>query len=121
MEELIARISANVGTDPATATKAVGLILAFLQKEGPADKVGELISGFPGAEAAIAEAQSGGGLLSGLMPGVMGLGSKLMGLGLGMGEISGISKETIAFAREKAGSGPVDEVVNSIPGLSQFV
>jgi hypothetical protein len=121
MEELIARISANVGTDPAIATKAVGLILAFLQKEGPADKVGELIAGLPGAEAAIAEAQSGGGLLSGLMPGVMGLGSTLMGLGLGMGEISGISKETIAFAREKAGSGPVDEVVNSIPGLSQFV
>jgi hypothetical protein len=55
------------------------------------------------------------------MPGVMGLGSKLMGIGLGMGEITGISKETIAFAREKAGSGPVDEVVNSIPGLSQFV
>ena len=59
--------------------------------------------------------------LSGLMPGVMGLGSKLMGAGLGMSEISGISKETIAFAREKAGSDVVDEVVNSIPGLSQFV
>jgi hypothetical protein len=121
MDELIARISANVGTDPATATKAVGLILAFLQKEAPADKVDQLIAAFPGADAAIAEAKGSGGLLSGLMPGVMGLGSKLMGIGLGMGEITGISKETIAFAREKAGAGPVDEVVNSIPGLSQFV
>ncbi|MBR7538980.1 hypothetical protein KC221_22585, partial [Mycobacterium tuberculosis] len=74
-----------------------------------------------GADAAIADANSGGGFLSGLMPGVMGLGSKLMGAGLGMSEISGISKETIAFAREKAGSDVVDEVVNSIPGLSQFV
>jgi hypothetical protein len=121
MDELIARITANVGTDPETARKAVGLILAFLQKEGPADKVGELIAGVPGSEEAIAEASGGDGLLSGLMPGVMGLGSKLMGIGLGMGEISGISKETIAYAREKAGNGPVDEVVNSIPGLSQFV
>ncbi|MGH7002839.1 MAG: DUF2267 domain-containing protein [Alphaproteobacteria bacterium] len=121
MDELIARISANIGTDPAVATKAVGLILAFLQKEAPADKVDQLIAGVPGAEAAIEDAKNSGGGLSGLMPGVMGLGSKLMGLGLGMGEISGISKETIAFAREKVGSGPVDEVVNSVPGLSQFV
>ncbi|MGN7771275.1 DUF2267 domain-containing protein [Phyllobacterium sp. 22552] len=121
MDELIARITANVGTDPETARKAVGLILAFLQKEAPADKVDLLIAGVPGSEETIAEAKGSGGLLSGLMPGVMGLGSKLMGIGLGMGEISGISKETIAFAREKAGSGPVDEVVNSIPGLSQFV
>ncbi|MFJ7353430.1 DUF2267 domain-containing protein [Phyllobacterium sp. NPDC097923] len=120
MDELIARITANVGTDPETAKKAVGLILAFLQKEGPA-KATDLISSIPGADAAIAEANSGGGFLSGLMPGVMGLGSKLMGAGLGMSEISGISKETIAFAREKAGSDVVDEVVNSIPGLSQFV
>ncbi|MCO4318394.1 DUF2267 domain-containing protein [Phyllobacterium sp. 21LDTY02-6] len=121
MEELIARITANVGTSPDTARKAVGLILAFLQKEAPADKVDQLIAGVPGSEAAIAEAKGSGGFLSGMMPGVMGLGSQLMGMGLGMGEISGISKETIAFAREKAGDGPVDEVVNSIPGLSQFV
>ena len=39
-----------------TARKAVGLILAFLQKEAPADKVDQLIAGVPGAEAAIAEA-----------------------------------------------------------------
>ena len=44
-----------------------------------------------------------------------------MGAGLGMGEISGVSKETIRFAREKAGDGPIDAVVASIPGLGQFV
>jgi hypothetical protein len=51
----------------------------------------------------------------------MGLGSKLMGAGLGMGEISGVAKETIAFAKEKAGAQTVDDVVNSIPGLGQFI
>ncbi|GAB1581363.1 DUF2267 domain-containing protein [Phyllobacterium phragmitis] len=122
MDELVARITSNVGIDPATATKAVGLILAFLQKEGPADEVAALIAAIPGAQNAITSAEGqGGGFLSGMMGGVMGLGSQLMGMGLGMGEISGVSKETIGYAREKAGSGPVDDVVNSIPGLSQFV
>ncbi|KAB0573601.1 DUF2267 domain-containing protein [Brucella pituitosa] len=120
MDELIARITSNVGIDAATAQKAVGMILAFLQKEGPADKVQQLLAAFPGAEEAISQVK-GGGLLSGLMGGVMGLGTQLMGAGLGMGEISGVAKETIRFAKEKAGDEPVDAVVGSIPGLGQFV
>jgi hypothetical protein len=42
MEELIARITSKVGIDAATAEKAVGMILAFLQKEGPAAEVQKL-------------------------------------------------------------------------------
>jgi hypothetical protein len=38
-----------------------------------------------------------------------------------MGEITALAKETIAFAKEKAGDEVVDEVVASVPGLSQFV
>jgi hypothetical protein len=119
MDELIARIVATVGIDAATAEKAVGLILRFLLKEGPAAEVQQLVGALPGAEGAMAAAPQGG--LGAMMPGIMGLGSQLMGLGLGMGEISGVSKATIAFAREKAGPAPVDAVVGSIPGLSQFV
>lgn len=119
MDELIARIAANVGIDAVTAEKAVGLILRFLLKEGPSDQVEKLIAAMPGANGAMDAAPEGG--LGGMMPGVMGLGSQLMGLGLGMGEISGVSKETIGFAREKAGSDTIDQVVNAIPGLSQFV
>ena len=117
MEELVQRIVANVGIDAATAQSAVGMILGFLQSEGPAGEVGKLIAALPGADAAIAAA----GYKSGFMPGVMGLGSKLMAMGMGMGEIGGVSKETIRFAREKAGDGPIDAVVAAIPGLSQFV
>jgi hypothetical protein len=120
MEELITRITNAVGIDAATAEKSVGLILAFLEKEGPQDKVGALIAGIPGAQELIANADKGG-FLSNMMGGVMGLGSKLMGLGLGMGEISGVAKQTIAFAKEKAGEQTVDEVVAAIPGLGQFV
>ncbi|PWL19058.1 hypothetical protein DKP76_00300 [Falsochrobactrum shanghaiense] len=120
MDELIARITSNVGIDAAMAEKAVGMILAFLQKEGPADKIQELLAAIPGAEEAVSQVKSGG-MLSGLMGGVMGLGSQLMSAGLGMGEISGVAKETIRFAREKAGDEPVDAVIGAIPGLGQFV
>ncbi len=117
MNELIERIVANVGLDAGTAQKAVGLILGFLQAEGPADQVAKLVGALPGASEAIVEAD----YKPGMMGGVMGLGSQLMGMGLGMGEIGGVSKETIRFAREKAGDGPIDAVVASIPGLGQFI
>ena len=45
----------------------------------------------------------------------------LTSAGLGMGSIQGVAKELIGFAKAKVGSATVDEVVGSIPGLSQFV
>ncbi len=55
MNELIERIVAKVGIDAATAEKAVGIIVRFLQREGPPDKVRELLSRMPGGEAYAAE------------------------------------------------------------------
>ena len=117
MDELVNRIIDTVGIDADKARSAVGMILGFLQKEGPQDRIAEMLDAMPGARDLIEQAGGGGGM----MGGVMGLGSQLMGLGMGMGEISGISKETISFAKEQAGDAPVDEVINAIPGLSQFV
>jgi hypothetical protein len=120
MEELIARLVANVGIDREAAEKSVGIILEFLRKEGPADKVQALIDSLPGAEALIAAQEStGGGLFS--MGGLMGAGSKMMAAGLSMGEVQAVSRETLAFAREKAGEDTVGEIVGAIPGLSQFI
>ena len=118
MEELVARLSANVGIDKATAEKAVGIILEFLKKEGPADTVQTLLDKLPGAEALIAQQAGGGGMFS--MGGIMGVGTKLMGIGLNMGQVQGVAKEVIAFAREKAGEDTIGEIVGAIPGLSQF-
>ncbi len=117
MNELIDRIVANVGIDAETAKSAVGMMLGFLQSEGPADKVAAMIAAMPGAQEAVAAAN----YKPGFMLGVMGLGSQLMAAGLGMGEITGVAKETIRFGREKLGDGQVDEIVASIPGLGQFV
>ena len=68
MDELIARLVADVGIDRATAEKAVGIILEFLVKEGPADKVQPLLAKLPGAEAVMqrtATENESGGLMAG--------------------------------------------------------
>ena len=71
MNELIGRLVAEHGIDRDVAEKAVGIILAFLIKEGPADKVKPLIDRMPGAQAA-ADASGGGGFGMG---GIMGAGA----------------------------------------------
>jgi hypothetical protein len=122
MDELIARLIANVGVDRVAAEKAVAIILAFLLKEGPADKVQGLIDRIPGA-AALLHAQGadagGGGMFA--MGGIMGAGTKMMAAGLSMGQVQGVTREVIAYTREKAGEDEIGEIVGAIPGLSQFI
>lgn len=66
MDELIARITDAVGVDADKAQAAVGAILAFLQNEGPADKIGEMMAAMPGAQELVDGAGGGGGMLGGL-------------------------------------------------------
>jgi hypothetical protein len=124
MDELIARLVADVGIDRATAEKAVGIILEFLVKEGPTDKVQPLLAKLPGAEAVMAKAASvndTGGVMAGAMGGVMGAGMRMMSAGLNMGQVQSVTRAVIAYTREKAGEDAVGEIVAAIPGLAQFV
>ncbi len=121
MDELIGRLVANVGVDRTAAEHAVGIILQFLVKEGPADKVQNLIDKLPGAAAAMqaAPADDGsGGMFGG---GVMAAGTRMMAAGLNMGQVQAVTRETIGYAREKVGEDAVGEIVGAIPGLGQFV
>ncbi|HVZ53236.1 MAG TPA: DUF2267 domain-containing protein [Pseudolabrys sp.] len=123
MDELIARLVANVGVDQDAAEKAVGIIFEFLLKDGPPDKVQALIDRLPGARE-LMEAQegvdaSGGGMFA--LGGIMGAGTKMMSAGLSMDQVQGVARETLAYAREQAGEDAVGEVVAAIPGLSQFI
>ena len=119
MDELVGRLVANVGVDRETAEKAVGIILDFLRKEGPPDKVQALIDRIPGAEALLAQHSEVGGAFP--MSGIMGAGTKMMSAGLSMAQVQGVTRETIGYAREKIGDDAVGEIVGAIPGLSQFV
>jgi len=122
MDELIARLVANVGVDREAAKKSVGIILDFLVKEGPAGKVQALIDKIPGAQALMQAEQAGGGAVSMFaMGGLMGAGTKMMAAGLSMGQVQGVTKEIIAYSREKVGEDAVGEIVGAIPGLSQFI
>lgn len=124
MTDLAAQIAASTGLDPATAEKAIGMMLAFLEREGDDEATGKMIDAIPGARELISEwgGEGNGGFLSGLMGGgIMGLGQQLMGLGLGMGEITTLARQTIEIAKQHAGVELVDRVVASVPGLGQFV
>lgn len=123
MDELIARLVANIGVDRGAAEKAIGVIFEFLRKEGPTDQVRALLDRLPGA-IELMQAQegldaSGGGMFA--MGGIMGAGTKMMAAGLSMDQVQDVTRETIAYAREKAGDDAVGEIVGAIPGLSQFV
>ena len=116
MDELIGRLAVKAGIENAVAEKTIGIILDFLRNEGPGDKVQALIDNIPGAEAAIAASGSGG--ISRLMGGgLMALGAKLMGLGLGMAQIQNIARELFRFGRDKIGADRMGEIIAGTRGL----
>ena len=58
MEELVAQLSAKIGVSPDVATQAIGAVLAFLEREGPADAVAKLVDSI---KAVLGEAIAAGG------------------------------------------------------------
>ncbi|SCX13660.1 hypothetical protein DSM25558_1751 [Agrobacterium sp. DSM 25558] len=128
MSDIVTQVADKVGIEHDKAEKALGMMLGFLQREADDAPVAKMIEAIPGGPDLVArfngEGQGGGGLLGGLMSaiggGIMGLGQQLMSQGLGMSEISALAKETIAIARQHAGDEVVDQVIASVPGLSQF-
>jgi len=114
MDELVDQIVAATGLDRAAARKAVGIIIGFLNREGPADKVKELIDKLPGARALADEN-------SGASGGLMGVFNDLTGAGLGFAEIQSVASAFISFARAKLGDREVDAVVRAVPGLASFI
>ena len=120
MEELIGRLATKAGIDDAVAEKTIGIILGFLRNEGPSDKVQALIDRIPGAEAAITASGNEGGLASLMGNGLMAVGTRLMGLGLGIGEIQNVARELLRFGQDKIGPDQMGEIIASTPGLSQF-
>src|SRR5215470_8315628 len=120
MDELIGRLAAHASIDSAVAEKTVGIILGFLRNEGPSESVQALIDQIPGAEAAITESSKGGGLSRLMGGGLMAVGTRLMGLGLGMGDIQNVARKLFRFGRDKIGADHMGKIIAGTPGLNQF-
>ena len=120
MDELIGRLAVKAGIDEAVAEKTIGIILDFLRKEGPSEKVQALIEQIPGAEATITASSNSGGLARLMGGGLMALGTKLMALGLSMGQIQNVAREIFKFGRDKIGPEQMSAIIAGTPGLSQF-
>ncbi|WP_417693366.1 DUF2267 domain-containing protein [Roseibium sp.] len=130
MDELIQRIIVATGVNVETARQAVTIILNFLNKEAPQERMQEVFAALPGAEKAVndyaGEKTGGGGLLGGLSGMVPGMGAmavlgELSSAGLDMGEVQKVARELIEVAREKVGEDTINEVISSIPVLKQII
>jgi predicted short-subunit dehydrogenase-like oxidoreductase (DUF2520 family) len=132
MDELIGRIASAAGISEDLARQAIGIILNFLDRDGPQDAVSQIVAALPGASELMAEQGGGGGGLLGSIAGKLGgsLGggmgamaalNELTSAGLEMGEVQAVTRELVQAAREHAGADVVDRVVDAIPGLGQVL
>lgn len=120
MDELVEQLAAKAGIDKAVAEKTVGIMLGFLRKEGPSDKVQALIDRIPGAEDAVDASGKSAGLSALMGGGLMAVGSRLMALGLGISEIQSVASELVSFSRDRIGAEQMGEIIAGTPGLKQF-
>lgn len=116
MDDLFSRISAAAEISESDARQAVGYILAYMHAESEDDSLRRMVSATPGATEALATADGYDG--SG---GIMGLGARLMGMGLDMEQIRDVAESFVAVARDHAGDETVDKAIASVPALAQFI
>lgn len=129
MQDLIDRIVEKTGLAPDIAEKATGIMLSLVKTQGDKAKVVQLFDAIPGAGELAqlhgGDGARGGGLLGmlggGMMGGPLAAVSKLQATGLSMDQIKVLGKETLGYAKEKAGEGLVKDVASSIPGISGYL
>ena len=131
MEQLISQLAAQIGIDEALAQKAVGMVLALLEKQGDGDAVSQLFEKLPGAGDLAAEfADSGdGGGMAGMLGGLMGGGAgdvmkvvgSLQGEGMSMDQIQDLGSGLLNHAKSEAGEDLVRQAVANIPGISDYL
>jgi len=114
MDELVARVADATGLDPATARKAVTIIIQFLANNADSGKVASLAAALPGSQPIIAGAADG-------PSDIMGAFGALTAAGLDMGQVQAAATAFGEVARERVGPETFDAMVASVPGLSQFV
>jgi hypothetical protein len=112
MDTLINEIAEETGADRDAVRHAIGIVISFLAREGPADKVQPLFDKMPEARAMI---EPNG------PRGIFGVFNALSGTGLGLSEIQAVARAFLSRVKAKVGAKEVDAVIASIPGLNQFI
>lgn len=126
MEELVARLTASAGIEQSAASSALVIILKFLRGELAPEVFDKILNVIPEARETLPPPEPKGimgSMLGGLLGGAGGLMSamsSLTGAGLSLEQIQTVTREILAFAREKAGPDLVDEVTGEIPQLKMF-
>lgn len=69
MSELVTRVAENVGIETATAEKAVGMILGFLQREAAEGPVAQMIEAIPGAPELVASTMARAAMVAAFLAG----------------------------------------------------
>lgn len=119
MEELIERIKRRVGVEPETARKSIAAIVTYLDRNAPKAKMAELYAAIPEAETLVTKRR--GGIFSAFSSGLMGVYTQLTSAGFTNEQMQIAGEEVIAYAREKAGSAVIDDLIESTPGIRQLL
>jgi hypothetical protein len=114
MDQLIADVAAKTGVSVSVARKALAIIIGFIAREAPPDRVAPVLDKLPGARDLAKESTARG-------TGIMGVFNDLTTTGLGLNGVQQAARMFVAHAQRHAGQKDVDALIRSIPGLSQFV
>ncbi len=134
MSDFLSLVTEKLGVDAGTAQAATGGLMSALKDKLPSGDFSELTSKIPdlaGLAEAGAESSSGGGLLGGLTgaasslmgggSGAGGLLGTLVGSGLDAGKVGPFIQTFIGFVKDKAGDGLVDKLKSSLPDLGKLL
>lgn len=121
MRDITGRVSAAAGLDETTARKAIAIVLELIRSEAPGEQVNALFAQLQGAEELAAEAGGSDGLFGAVGGSAVAAFGKLTQAGLSTVQMQEAGKELIHYAKEQAGEDLVNDVIDSIPGLSKFV
>lgn len=114
MQQLVDRLSVAARIDRGRAERAARIVLSMLEREAPAAAVERLFGAMEGAREAAqldGESRVSGGF------GAMTALNALTAAGLSVREAQAVTREIVAFAREKAGDEVVEQIVAAVPGL----
>ncbi|MBS3649209.1 DUF2780 domain-containing protein [Pseudaminobacter sp. 19-2017] len=136
IQDIVTNISNQVGIDPSTAEKAVGILLSVFKHEADGTRVGELFAAIPGADdlatrydVMAEDTQQSAGGLAGLLSSALGslLGSRagaliqgvaqLQAAGLDIPQIRQTGASFVEQAKQASNPQLVDDIVESVPGL----